>query len=93
MKGLPRLPLTVFGGLYARRRQSLARNRREYVDLANDRQRRSFTLVREQHALNITRAERCNSALSDGLNQVPTYAVGASVRIYNTVSTIRPSRH
>lgn len=60
-----------------------------YVDLATVRQRRSIALVREQHALNVTRVERRNSSLSDGLKQLPIYAVGDWVGIYNTASTIR----
>ena len=54
----PRLPLTVFEHPYARGHQGLARDQLEYVDLAADRQRRSYALVREQHALNIARVER-----------------------------------
>ena len=55
---LPRLPLTVFEHPYARGQQSLARDQLEYVDLAADRQRRAYALVREQHALNIAHVER-----------------------------------
>ena len=75
MNRLNRLPLTVFEHPYARGHQSLARDQLEYVDLAADRQRRSYALVRDQHALNIARVERRNSALSDGLHQFPTYAI------------------
>ena len=67
MDRLPRLPLTVFEHPYARGHRSLARGQIEYVGLAADRQRRSYALVREQHALNVARVERRNSALSDGL--------------------------
>ena len=89
MNRLPCLPLTVFEHPYARGHQSLARDQLEYVDLAADRQRRSYALVREQYALNIARAERRNSALSDGLKQLPTYAIGGWVWVYNTAATIR----
>ena len=58
MNCLPRLPLTVFEHPYSRGHRSLARDRLEFVDLAADRQRRSYALVREQHALNIARVER-----------------------------------
>ena len=69
----PRLPLTVFEHPYARGHQGLARDQLEYVDLAADRQRRSYALVREQHALNIARVESRNFALSDGLKQPVSY--------------------
>ena len=85
MNRLPRLPLTVFEHPYARGHQSLARDQLEYVD----RQRRSFALLREQHALNIARVEGRNSALSDDLTKCPTYSVGGWVKIYSTDSTIR----
>ena len=88
MNRLPRLPLTVVEYPHARGHKSLARDQPEYVDLAADRQRRSYALVREQHALNITRVERRISALSDGLKQLPTYTVGCWVWVYNTAATI-----
>ena len=91
MNRLDRLPLTVFEHPYARGHQSLARDQLEYVDLTADRQRRSCALVREQHALNVARVERRNSALSlsDGLRQLPIYAIGVWVWTYNTAATIR----
>ena len=89
MNRLPRLPLTFFEHPYARGHQSFARDQLEYVDLAADRQRRSYALVREQHAFNIARVERRNSALSDGLKQIPTYAIGGWVWVYNAAATIR----
>ena len=64
------------------------RDRLEYVDLAADHQRRSYALAREQHALNIARVE-LRSALSDGLKQLPTFAIGGWVWVYNTATTIR----
>ena len=45
--------------------------------------------MREQHAFNIARVERRNSALSDGLKQIPTYAIGGWVWVYNAAATIR----
>ena len=86
---LPRLPLTVFEHPYARGHQSLARDHLEYCDLAADRQRRAYALVREQHALTVSRVERRNSALSDALKKVLTYSIGGWVWIYNTAATIR----
>ena len=57
MSRLPRL-LTIFEHHYAREHQSLARDHLEYCDLAADRQRRAYALVREQHALTASRMER-----------------------------------
>ena len=62
---------------------------RGYCDLAADRQRRAYALVREQHALSVSHVERQNSALSDALKQLPIYTVGGWVWIYNTAATIR----
>ena len=76
MNRLPRLPLTIFEHHYARGHQSLARGHLEYCDLAADRQRRAYALVREQHALTVSRVERRNSALSDALKQLPIYTIG-----------------
>ena len=86
MNRLPRLPLTFFEHPYARGHQSFARDQLEYVDLAADRQRRSYALVREQHARNIARVERRKSALFDRLKQLPTYAIGGWVWVYNTAA-------
>ncbi|CAB1104650.1 unnamed protein product [Ectocarpus sp. CCAP 1310/34] len=86
---LPRMPMTVFEHPYARGHQSLHRDQLEYCDLAADRQRRSYDLVREQHNLSVSRIERRNSALTDALRKVPSYAVGGWVWVYNTESTIR----
>ena len=89
MNRLPRSPLTIFEHRYARGHQSLARDHLEHCELAADRQRRAYALVREQHALTVSRAERRNSALSDSLKELPIYAVGGWVWIYNTAATIR----
>ena len=89
MNRLPRLPLTVFEHRYARGNQSLVRDHLEYCDLAADRQRRAYALVREQHALTVSSAEHRSSALSDALKQLPIYTVGGWVWIYNTAATIR----
>ena len=86
---LPRLPLTIFEQHYARGNQSLARDRLEYCDLAADSQRRAYALVREQHALAVSRVERRNSALSDVLKQLLIYVAGGWLWIYNTAATIR----
>ena len=89
MDRLPRVPFIVFDHSDARGHQSLARDQLEYVDLATNHQRRSYALLRDQHELNIARDERPNSALSDGFKQLPTYAIGGWVWVYNTASTIR----
>ena len=89
MNRLPRLPLTIFEHHYARGHQSLARDHLEYCDLAADRQRRAYALVREQHALSVSHVERQNSALSDALKQLPIYAIDGCVWVYQTAATIR----
>ena len=89
MNRLPRLSLTIFEQHYARGHQSLARDQLEYCDLAADRQRRAYALVREQHAITVSRVERRNSALSDAFKQRPSYTIGSWVWIYNTAATIR----
>ena len=88
MNRLPRLPLTIFEHHYARGHQSLARDHLEYCDLAADRQRRAYALVREQHALNVSRVERRNSALFDTLKQLYIYTIGGWVWVCNTTATI-----
>ena len=77
MNRLPRLPLTIVEHHYAGGHQSLARDHLDYCDLAADRQRRWYALVREQHALTASRVERRNSTLSDALKQL--YTVGGWV--------------
>ena len=89
MNHLPHLPLTVSEHPCARGHQSLACDQLEFVDLAANRHRRLYALVREQHALNIARVERRNYVLSDGLKQLPTYAIGGWVWVYNTDAIIR----
>ena len=89
MNRLSRLPLTIFEHHYARGHQSLARDHLGYCDLAADRQRRAYALVREQHALSVSHVERQNSALSDALKQLPIYAIDGCVWVYQTAATIR----
>ena len=73
----------------ARGHKRLARDQLEYVDLAADRQRRPYALVRKHHALNVARAKHRNSVLSDGLRQLPIFAMGGWVWTYNTLATTR----
>ena len=54
-----------------------------------DRQHCAYDIVREHHALPVSRVERRNSALSDALHPVPKFAVGGWVWVSNTVATIR----
>ena len=89
MARLPRYPLTVFDNIYARRHQSLARNQLEYCNLAADRQKRAYDLVREQHALTVSRMDRRISKLSNALHKRPVYSVGGWVWLYNSAATIR----
>ena len=59
-------------------RQSLARDHVAYCDLATDRQQRAYDIVREHHTLTVYHVGRRNSALSDALRPVPSFAVGSS---------------
>ena len=70
-------------------RQSSARDHVAYCDLATDRQQHAYDIVREHHALTVSRVERHNSALSDALRAVPKFVVGGWVWVYNTAVTIR----
>ena len=89
MGKLPRLPLTTFQRIGVFGHQSLARDDLAYCDSATDRQQRAYDVVREHHALTVSRVERRNSALSDTLHAVPKFAVGGWVWVYNTAATIR----
>ena len=89
MGRLPRLPLTIFERTGVFGHQSLARDHLAYCYIATDRQQRAYDIVREHHALTVSRVERRNSALSDALRAVPKFTVGGWVRVYNTAITIR----
>ena len=69
--------------------QSLARDHLAYRDQASECQQHANDIVREMHALTISRVERRNSTLSDTLHQVPNFVVRNWVWLYNTASTIR----
>ena len=69
--------------------QSLARDHLAYCDLATDRQQRAYDIVREHHALTVSRVERHNSALTDVLRAILKFAVGGWVWLYSTAATIR----
>lgn len=58
MDRLSHLPLTVFEHPYDRGHQGLARDQLQYCDLAVDRQRRWFALVRDPHDVTIVGVER-----------------------------------
>ena len=89
MGRLPRLPLPFFERTEVAGHQSLARDNLAYCDLATDRQQREYDIVREHHAVTISRVERRNSAQSDTLHLVPQKIdVGGWVWVYNTTATI-----
>ena len=89
MGRLPRLPLTIFENRNWGGHQSLDRDIIAYCDLAADRQRRSYNIVREQHAITVSRIERRNAALLNAFNKIPAYTPGGWVWVYNTAATIR----
>ncbi|CAB1121588.1 unnamed protein product [Ectocarpus sp. CCAP 1310/34] len=86
---IPRLPLSVFDRPTVGGHQSLARDQLEYCNLAVDRQRRAYELVREYNALKISRVERRNSSLLDAIHKLPQFPVGGWAWVYNTAATIR----
>ena len=79
MGGLPRLPLTIFERTGAAGHQSLVRDHFAYCDLATDRQRRAYNIVREHHAVTVSRVKCRNSALSDAL-QIRLWPLGVGVQ-------------
>ena len=89
MGRLPRLPLTIFDRLGTGGHQSLDRDQLDYCNFARDRQQRANQLVREQHALTVTRIEGRNSALTTALLDRPSFKIGDWVWVYNTEATIR----
>ena len=86
---LPRLPLAIFDPSYGGAHQSLDRDHLAYCDLARERQQRAYELVREQHALTVTRVNGRISTLSDALLRRPKYVAGGWVWVYDTAATIR----
>ena len=82
------LPLTIFEHTGIAGHQSLARNHLACCNLATNRQQRAYDIVREHHALTVSRVERSNSTLSVALRPVPKFAVGGWVWVYNTAATI-----
>ncbi|CAB1102661.1 unnamed protein product [Ectocarpus sp. CCAP 1310/34] len=86
---IPRLPLSVFDHPTVGGHQSLARDQLEYCNLAGDRQRRAYELVREYNALKISRVERRNSSLLDAIHKLPQFTVGGWAWVYNTAAKIR----
>ena len=55
---LPRLPLSVVDHPSVGGHQSLDRDQLNFRNLALERQRRAYALVREQHAITVSRVER-----------------------------------
>ncbi|CAB1109164.1 unnamed protein product [Ectocarpus sp. CCAP 1310/34] len=86
---IPRLPLSVFDHPTVGGHQGLARDQLEYCNLAVDRQRRAYDLVREYNALKISRVERRSSSLLDAIHNLPKYTVGGWACVNNTPATIR----
>ena len=89
MGRLPRLHLTFFECTGFAGHQSLARDHVAYCNLTTNHQQRAYDIVREHHALTVSRAELRNSALSDALHAVPKIVVGGWVWVNNTAATIR----
>ena len=86
---LPRLPLSLFDHPAVGGHQSLDRDQLAYCNLAVDRQRHAYDLVREYHSLAVSRVERRNSKFVKALNNLPVFEVGNWAWIYNSAATIR----
>ncbi|CAB1103607.1 unnamed protein product [Ectocarpus sp. CCAP 1310/34] len=87
---IPRLRPSVFDHPTVGGRQSLARDQLEHCNLAVDRQRRAYEVVREYNALKISRVERRNSSLLDVLlcwsrEACPSKQAGASPESWRTL--------
>lgn len=67
----------------------MPRDQLAYSDLATDRQRRSYDIVREHHALVISHVGRQSLTLADALPQVPKFIVGHWAWVYNAAATLR----
>eukprot|EP00752_Nemacystus_decipiens_P007106 g6368.t1 len=75
MGRIPRIPLSVFDHPLIGGYQGLDRDQVEYCNLAVDRQRRSYALVRECYALPVSRIQRRNADLSKAFKP-PDFVVG-----------------
>ena len=71
-------------------RQSLARDHLAHCDLASERQQRANDIVREMHAVTVSRVERRNSALSA---LISLWVIGFGCIIPLHYSPRRESRH
>ena len=60
-----------------------------YIDLATARQQRAYRVVREFHALHVSRLDRRNAALMDALRLLPPFSVIGWAWIHNSAATIR----
>ena len=90
---LPRPALTVFDRSYGGGHESLDRDHLAYCDLARERQQHAYELVREQHALIVTRVNERNSTLSDTFLRLPNMWPAVGVWVCNTAATIRQGLH
>ncbi len=93
---LLRLPLTVIETVIERQgatgHQSLPRDQLEYCDLARERQRLAYQLVREHHAISSSRLARVNKKVSDVFHKKPLFEAGSWVWVYNSVLTAQQSK-
>ena len=86
---LPRLPLTIFDLPNIGRHQSLNRDQLAYFDLATGRQQRAYRIVREHHAVTVSRLDRRNAPILDALRRSPLFTTDGWAWIYNNAATIR----
>ena len=87
-RNLPRLPLAIFDRSGITGHPCLTRDHLAYCDLASERQQRANHIVREMHPLTVSRVQRRNSALSEGLIPIPNFFFGNCAWLYYTASAI-----
>ena len=73
MGRLQRLPLTIFDRSGVAGHQSLARDQIVFCDLVSERQHRANDIVREMHALTVSRVERETQLFRTLCAQVPNF--------------------
>ena len=77
MSTLPRLPLTIFERTGVARHQSLARVHVVYSNFATNRQQRVYVVVRQRHALTVSRVERATQPSPTHCARIPNSLLAA----------------
>ena len=89
MGRFPRLPLSVFDPPNIGGHQILDHDILAYCNLATEQQQRAYRLVREHHAVTVSRLAHRFNLIMDALRLSPPHAVGGWAWVYNTAATAR----